>query len=79
VALVLVVALLITLLMLILRRDFAFGLVVIWATVGIYAKHTAIALIALPALAIAIIVFVTILILPFIKKKGFVDFYLVCE
>jgi hypothetical protein len=76
-ALVLVVALLITILMLVLRRDFAFGLVVIWATVGIYAKHSAIALIGIPALAVAVIVAVVILILPFIKKKGFVNFYMV--
>lgn len=76
-ALVLVVALVITLLMLFLRRDFAFGLVVIWATVGIYAKHSTIQLIAIPALAVAVVVAVVILILPFIKKKNWVDYYLV--
>lgn len=76
-ALVLVVALLITMLMLVLRRDFAFGLVVIWASYGIYVKHSAITLIALPALAVAIIVAVVILLLPFIRKKNFIDFYLV--
>jgi len=78
-ALVLVVALLITLLMLILRRDFAFGLVVIWASYGIYAKHSLISLIAIPALAVAVIVAVVIIILPFIRKKNFIDFYLVRE
>ena len=76
-ALVLIVALLITMLMLIQRRDFAFGLVVIWASFGIYMKHSLISLIAVPALAVAIIVALTILLLPFIKKKNFIDFYLV--
>ncbi len=76
-ALVLVVALVITLLMLVLRRDFAFGIVVIWASYGIYAKHSLIPIIALTALTVLAIIAIVLILLPFIKKKKFIDFYLV--
>jgi len=76
-ALVIIVALLITLLMLILRRDFAFGLVVIWATIGIALKQIAVPVIFGVALATAIIVAISIVVLPFLRKSGFVAYYMV--
>jgi benzodiazapine receptor len=76
-ALVLVVALLITTLMIWLRRDLAYGLVVIWASTGIASKWMSIALIFYTGLSVAIIVALLILIVPFIRKKNWVDYYLV--
>ena len=76
-AVVLAVVLLIALLTLIKRRDFAFGLVIVWATIGIAWKWTAIPLLFFTAAGIAIIVFLAILVLPFVMKKKFVDFYMV--
>ncbi len=76
-AAVTIVALLITLLMLFLRRDFAFGLVVIWASLGIATYRSAILIIYLAATGTVILVALTILILPFLKKSRFVDYYLV--
>lgn len=76
-ALVIVVAFLITFLMLIRRRDFAFGLVVIWATVGIAAKQAASPLIYFTALGVAVAVLVLILLLPLLKKESFSKFYMV--
>jgi hypothetical protein len=74
-AAVIVVALLITLLMLILRHDFAFGLVVIWATVGIALKQIAISVIFATALAAVVIVAISIFILPFLRKSELVVYY----
>ena len=79
-ALVLVVALLITMLMLILRRDIAYGLVVIWASIGIAYKWTTvevIPLIFLTALIVAVVVAIVIILIPIIRKKNPIDYYLV--
>lgn len=76
-ALVLVVALLISSLMIFLRRDIAYGLVVIWASTGIASKWISIPLIFNTALIVAIVVAILILIVPFIRKKNWVDYYLV--
>ncbi len=76
-AIIIVVALVLTMLMLFLRRDFAYGLVVVWASIGIATKQAAYPVIYFAALGTAIIVLVVILILPFLKgKKNPVDFYL---
>ncbi|MFW9892123.1 MAG: tryptophan-rich sensory protein [Candidatus Thorarchaeota archaeon] len=76
-ALVLVVALLITTLMIVLRRDIAYGLVVIWASTGIASKWMSIPLIYNTAIIVAIVVALLILIVPFIRKKNWLDYYLV--
>ncbi|MFW9846780.1 MAG: tryptophan-rich sensory protein [Candidatus Thorarchaeota archaeon] len=76
-ALVIVVAFLITLLMLIRRRDFAFGLVVIWATIGIAAKQAGTPLIYFTALGVAVAVLLLILLLPLLKKESFSKFYMI--
>lgn len=75
-ALVIIVALVITILMLIIRRDAAYGLVVIWATVGIATKQSAIPIIYFAALGTALIIALAILLLPLITRKGFSKFYL---
>ena len=75
-ALVVVVALVITVLMVWTRRDFAFGLVVIWASIGIALNRIAIPLIFTTSIAAAVIVAILILLTPFLKKKGITDFYM---
>lgn len=79
-ALVLVVALLITMLMLAKRRDFAFGLVVVWAASGIAVKWTTVEVIPLifwTASIVGIVIVLTIILLPLIMRKNPIDFYLV--
>jgi benzodiazapine receptor len=76
-ALVLIVVLLITTLMIVLRRDIAYGLVVIWASTGIASKWMSIPLIFNTAIIVAVVVALLILIVPFIRKKNWVDYYLV--
>lgn len=76
-ALVLIVALLLSTLMIVLRRDIAYGLVVIWASVGIASKWVSIPLISNTAIIVAVVVALLILIVPIIRKKNWVDYYLV--
>lgn len=76
-AIIIVVALIITVLMLYSRRDIAFGLVVIWASVGIAIKQAAIMIIFATAIGVALIVAAVILLLPLIKKTNPIDFYLI--
>ncbi|MBD3406088.1 MAG: hypothetical protein GF411_08190 [Candidatus Lokiarchaeota archaeon] len=76
-AAVIIIALLITFLMLYLRHDIAFSLVVIWAGFGIAMKQMAIPIIFGTAIAAISIVALLIIILPFIRKQSFVDYYLV--
>ena len=76
-SLVLVVALLLTTLMIVLRKDFAYGLVVIWASVGIASKWATIPLIFNTAIIVAVLVALLILIVPIIRKKNWIDYYLV--
>ncbi|UCE10914.1 MAG: tryptophan-rich sensory protein [Candidatus Thorarchaeota archaeon] len=73
---VLVIALILSLLMLVLRRDFAFNLVVIWASVGIATKQAASLLIYGTALGVAIILAIAIVVLPLVRKRPFGGFYI---
>ncbi|NHJ12390.1 MAG: hypothetical protein EAX95_01885 [Candidatus Thorarchaeota archaeon] len=74
-AAVIIIALLITALMLILRHDFAFGLVVIWASYGITSANVAIPVIFYAALATVLAVALMILFLPFLRKTGYLEYY----
>jgi hypothetical protein len=78
-ALVLVVALLITSLLIIRRREFVYGLVVVWASIGIATKQAAIPIINLTALAVAVIIIILILIVPVIRKQRIDKYYLIQE
>ena len=73
--LVIIVALVIAALMILTRRDFAFGLVVIWASVGIAVNRASVPVIFAASAATAIIVAILILLAPFLKKRSIVDFY----
>ena len=75
-AIVIVVALVITILMVWTRRDFAFGLVVIWASIGIALNRIAIPLVFATSITVAAIVAILILLTPFLRKKGISDFYM---
>jgi len=75
-AVMLVIALVLTLLMTYQRREFGFGLVVVWAAIGIAVKHFLIPTIMYTAIAVAIVGILAILLIPFLKKMNFVEFYL---
>jgi benzodiazapine receptor len=74
--LVIVVALVLTLLMLYLRRDIVFSMVVIWAAIGIAYKQLAIPLIAGTALATILIIVIVIIVSPLIKKTNLRKYYI---
>ena len=76
-ALVLVVALLVTSLMIVLRRDLAYALVVVWAAPGIATKWPAIPIIFWTATLVTVIVILLIIIVPIIRRKNPIDYYLV--
>jgi hypothetical protein len=75
-AVMLVIALVLTLLMTYQRREFGFGLVVVWASIGIAVKWLLIPVIAYTAIAIAIVGIIAIILIPLLKKKNFVEYYL---
>ena len=75
-AIVIFVALVITILMVWTRRDFAFGLVVIWASIGIALNRIAMPLVFATSISVAAVVAILILLGPFLKKKGIGDFYM---
>jgi len=75
-AAVILVAVAVTLLMLVRRKDFAFGLVVVWATVGIAVKQASIPVIYFTALGAAIVILVAIILLPLLKRQRYLEFYL---
>jgi hypothetical protein len=58
------------------RRDFAFGLVVIWASIGIALNRIAISAVFSTSIVAIIIVPVLIVLAPFLKKKSVIDFYM---
>jgi benzodiazapine receptor len=75
-ALVIVVALSITVLMVWTRGDFAFGLVVIWASIGIALNRIAIPLVFTTSVATAVIIAILILLAPLLRKRGIINFYM---
>jgi hypothetical protein len=75
-SLVVVIALVITTFMVWTRRDFAFGLVIIWASIGIALNRITMPLVFAASIAAVAIVSILILLGPFLKKKGISDFYM---
>lgn len=70
------IALVITLLMLIRRRDVAYSLVVVWASVGIANKQAAFPVVYGTTLLVVGVIIAAIILLPILKKKSFKSFYL---
>ncbi len=75
-ALVIIVALVLAMLMLVIRRDAAYGLVVVWASFGISTIQMAVPLVYYTAVGTALIIVLAIILLPLITRKGFAKFYL---
>jgi hypothetical protein len=75
-AIVILVALVVSSLMILTRRDLAFGLVVIWASIGIALNRIAIPLIFWTSIAAAVILAILIFLAPLLKKTGIVGFYM---
>jgi hypothetical protein len=73
---VLVIALLITSLMVWTRRDFAFGLVVVWASIGIALNRVAIPIVFDTSIATAAVVAILIFVTPLLKRINFFSFYM---
>jgi hypothetical protein len=73
---VVVLALGITVLMVWTRSDLAFGLIVIWASIGIAFNRVAIPIVFDTSIATAAIVAILILALPFLRKMDFISFYM---
>lgn len=75
-AIMVVVAMLLAVLMVYLRRDFGFALVVLWASVGIALKWLFIPIIAYTAIITTVIIVIALIVVPLIKGDGIVEFYL---
>jgi translocator protein len=74
-AAMLVVALTLACIMLWLRRDAVFALVVIWAVSGIANKQAAVPIINLTALAVMGVTIVALLLIPIIRKMNWITYY----
>jgi hypothetical protein len=75
-AVMLVVALMLTSVMLWVKRDLTFALVVLWAVSGISSKHVGIPIIYLTALAVMGLAVAALLFIPIIRKLSWVNYYL---
>jgi benzodiazapine receptor len=75
-AIMAVVAMLLAVLMVYLRRDFGFALVVLWASVGIAVKWLFIPIIAYTAITTSVIIVIALIVVPLIKRDGIVEYYL---
>ena len=75
-SIVIVIALLISSVMILTRGDFAFGLVVIWASIGIALNRISMPLIFATSIITIVILAALIFLTPHLRKTSFVDFYL---
>ncbi|MFW9849493.1 MAG: tryptophan-rich sensory protein [Candidatus Thorarchaeota archaeon] len=78
-ALIILVALVLTLLMLYRRRDIVYALVVIWASIGIATKQASVTIIAWTTWGAIALIVVAIILLPLLMKKSIKNYYLVRE
>jgi hypothetical protein len=69
------VALLLALLMVYLRRDYGFAVVILWAGAGIGVKWITIPIIFYSAIAVAIILVVGMILIPYLKKSNLIQYY----
>lgn len=74
-AAMLFVAVLLTLLMIYIRRDYGFGLVVLWAAIGIGVKWLTIPVILYSSIAAAIILVIGLILIPYLKKSNLIQYY----
>ncbi len=74
-AAMLFVAVLLTLLMIYLRRDFTFGLVVLWSAIGIGVKWLTVPVILYSSITAAIILVIGLILIPYLKKSNLIHYY----
>lgn len=74
-AAMLFVALILTLLLVYLRRDYGVALVILWAAVGIGVKWFTIPVILYSAIAVAIILIIAMILIPYLKKSNLIQYY----
>ncbi|MFX1405227.1 MAG: hypothetical protein ACFE9D_12280, partial [Promethearchaeota archaeon] len=74
-AAMLFVALILTLIMIYLRRDYGFALVILWAGAGIGVKWFTIPIILYSAVAVAIIIVIGLILIPYLKKSNLIKYY----
>jgi hypothetical protein len=74
-AFVVVIALLLVIFMVNLRKDFAYGLVVVWAAIGIALKNSGSPVIYYTCIITVIIIVLNLVVAPFIRGTSLGDFY----
>ncbi|MFX1562607.1 MAG: hypothetical protein ACFFDP_04795 [Promethearchaeota archaeon] len=74
-AVMLFVVLILTLLMIYLRRDYGFALVILWAGAGIGVKWLAIPIILYSSVAVAVIIVIGLILIPYLKKSNLIEYY----
>lgn len=74
-AAIILVALILTIAIVVRRRDFAFALVVIWASIGIAIKNSIVPIIHYVAVATVVIITLSLFLIPMLRKKRILDFY----
>jgi hypothetical protein len=74
-AVMLFVALILTLLMVYLRHDYGFALVILWAGAGIGVKWFTIPIILYSAIIVAIVIVVGLILIPYLKKSNLIQYY----
>jgi hypothetical protein len=75
-AAMILVALFLTILMVVKKHDFAFALVVVWASIGIAIKNSIVPVIFYVSAATAVIIASSLFVIPILSKKPIADFYL---
>jgi hypothetical protein len=74
-AAMLFVALVLTLIVVYRRRDYAFALVILWAAAGIGVKWVTIPIIFYSVIAVAVILIIGLLLIPYLKKSTLIEYY----
>jgi hypothetical protein len=74
-AAMLFVALVLTLIIVYLRRDYGYALVILWAAAGIGIKWLTVPIILYTVIAVAIILIIGMILIPYLKKSNLIEYY----
>ena len=74
-AAMLFVALVLTLIVVYRRRDYAYAIVILWAAAGIGVKWVAIPTILYAVIAVAVILIIGMILIPYLKKSNLIEYY----
>lgn len=69
------VALVLTLIMVYRRRDYVYALVILWAAAGIAVKWVTIPTILYAVIAVAVILIIGMILIPYLKKSNLIEYY----